>query len=181
MALTPAVIGRLLGLAALLWLGGAVLVRGLAPPAGGILGFLHLVDLVFHEAGHVIFGVLGEFAGVLGGSLNQVLIPAVCAGSFLWRGQRAAGAVCLGWTGESLADVAVYAADGRAMRLPLLAEGLVHDWNYLLSALALREHAEAVGRAILLAGVLTILGAIVLMTLDLAARAYPRDAAPDAR
>lgn len=38
--------------------------------------FLDRVDLVFHEAGHVIFGPFGEFIGILGGSLMQVLIPA---------------------------------------------------------------------------------------------------------
>ena len=165
--MNPAVAARVMGLLALLWLGGAVLVRGLAPPTGGILGFLHMVDLVFHEAGHVIFAIFGQFAGILGGSLNQVLIPAICAGYFLWHGQRAAGALCLGWTGESISDVAVYAADGRDMRLPLLADGLIHDWNWLLSALSLREQAEPVGRAVLAVGAAVILAGIVLMALEL--------------
>ncbi len=38
--------------------------------------FLNRVDLVFHEAGHVIFGFFGEFIGILGG-IMQVLIPAI--------------------------------------------------------------------------------------------------------
>jgi hypothetical protein len=45
--------------------------------------------------------------------------------------------VTLVWTGPSLADVAVYVADGRAMALPLLAEGLIHDWNFILGRLGL--------------------------------------------
>src|SRR6267142_2557437 len=117
------VVGRLVGLVVLALLTVLVLANGLAMPSGAILNFLHLIDLVFHEAGHVIFGFFGRFLGVLGGSLNQVLVPAVCTGYFLWHRQLASAAVMLFWTGESLADVAIYVADGRDMALPLLAEG----------------------------------------------------------
>ena len=126
-----------------------------------------MIDLAFHEAGHPIFGFFGRFMGVLGGSLNQVLIPAICTGYFFWHGQRAAAAVMLFWTGESVTDVAIYAADGRDMRLPLLAEGVTHDWNWILSELSLRNQAEPIGRAIFLAGVLTLLAALVLLAHDL--------------
>jgi hypothetical protein len=44
--------------------------------------FLDRVDLVFHEAGHLIFGFFGEFIGILGGSLMQVLILAIVTGYF---------------------------------------------------------------------------------------------------
>ena len=40
--------------------------------------FMHLINLPFHEAGHVIFSFLGDFLHVLGGSLNQVIVPVVC-------------------------------------------------------------------------------------------------------
>jgi len=46
-------------------------------------GFLHLPNLVFHEAGHIILSPFGRFLGVLGGSLMQVLIPCVCAVAFV--------------------------------------------------------------------------------------------------
>src|SRR5215216_6862876 len=36
--------------------------------------FLHLVNLPFHEAGHVIFGFFGDFIRSLGGTLGQLLI-----------------------------------------------------------------------------------------------------------
>src|SRR6185436_11597293 len=136
-----AVVGRAAGLLALLILGLLVLARGLTPAAGGLLAFVHLVDLVFHEAGHVIFGIFGRFLGILGGSLNQVLIPAICTGYFVWHRQPAAAAVMLFWVGESVTDVAIYVADGRDMALPLLAEGLIHDWNWILSELSLRNQA----------------------------------------
>ena len=44
--------------------------------------FLHLPDLIFHEAGHVIFSPLGQFMSVLGGSLLQFLVPVILAVSF---------------------------------------------------------------------------------------------------
>src|SRR5947208_5877276 len=161
------VMGRLIGLAVLAGLTILVLANGLTLPSGIILNFLHLINLVFHEAGHVIFGFFGRFVAVLGGSLNQVLIPAVCVIAFLHTRQRASAAVALFWTGQSLADVAVYAADGRAMALPLLAEGLIHDWNYLLGRMGLLPRAEAIGRVLFGAGALLMLGAPGFLGLDL--------------
>ena len=76
-AVNAEVIGRLVGLAMLAGLTLLVLTNGIAMPSGVILNFLHLIDLVFHEAGHVIFAFFGRFIAVLGGSLNQVLIPAL--------------------------------------------------------------------------------------------------------
>ena len=43
--------------------------------------FLHLINLLFHEAGHIIFSPFGQFMTMLGGSLMQVLVPIVCAGA----------------------------------------------------------------------------------------------------
>jgi len=157
------VVGRLVGLVVLALLTVLVLANGIAMPSGAILNFLHLIDLVFHEAGHVIFGFFGRFIGVLGGSLNQVLVPAVCTGVFLARQQYASAAVTLFWTGQSLADVAVYVADGRAMALPLLADGLIHDWNFILGRLGLLYSAESLGRLTFGLGALAMLAALGLL------------------
>jgi hypothetical protein len=161
------VVARAAGLVVLGVLTVAILRRGLVPPGSGVLGLVHMVDLVFHEAGHVIFGIFGVFMSTLGGSLNQVLVPVVCTGYFLWHGQAAAAAVMLFWAGESLVDVAVYVADGRDMKLPLLAEGLTHDWNWILSELSLRNQAEPIGRVVFTLGGLVMLAALVLLALDL--------------
>jgi hypothetical protein len=164
--MTAGVLIRGVGLLVLVVLGLMIAGRGLTPSASGVLAFVHLIDLVFHEAGHVIFGFVGQFVGMLGGSLTQVLIPAICTGHFLWHGRTAADAVTLFWTGESLVDVAIYVADGRDMALPLLAEGLVHDWNWILSELSLRDHAPALGRAVFLAGVSVLAAAVALLAVD---------------
>jgi hypothetical protein len=165
--MTAPFLARSVGLVILLVVGIMIVGRGLTPAPGGGLAFVHMIDLVFHEAGHVIFGFFGQFLGVLGGSLNQVLIPAVCTGYFLWHRQTAAAAVTLFWAGESLADVAVYVADGRDMALPLLADGLIHDWNWILSELSLRNQAAPIGRAVFVVGVLVMAAAIALLAADL--------------
>ena len=144
--------------------------QGLTFRSGGVSGFIHGIDLVFHEAGHVIFGFFGEFIAVLGGSLNQVLVPLIATIAFWRTRQWASATVTLWWMGQSLTDVAIYAADGRKKALPLLAEGLIHDWGYLLGRLGLLESAETVGRLIFLLGTLTMLAALALLALDLLRR-----------
>ena len=99
-----------------------------------VLYLVHNVNLVFHEAGHWIFGIFGnEMLGIFGGSLNQALIPAIVAASF-WLKRDAMGfAFGLFWFFENLLDIAVYMADARALVLPLIG-GLgedAHDWRNL--------------------------------------------------
>jgi len=86
--------------------------------------------------------------------------------AFVGARQWASAAGTLFWTGQSVTDVAIYAADGRARALPLLAEGLIHDWHYILGRLGLLQSAEAVGRLIFILGALTMLAALVLLGLD---------------
>lgn len=172
-------VGRAAGLVALATLTWMVVANGLALPSGVILNLLHLVDLVFHEAGHVIFGVFGRFIAVVGGSAAQILVPVICTVTFLSRKQLAAAAATLFWTGQSLADVAVYVADGKAMALPLLAEGLIHDWNYILGTVGWLDQAERLGRMTFGLGVVTMLAALALLALDLYAACYPPTVAQD--
>ena len=161
-----AVAGRGLGLLILVALTWAVLAQGLALQDGAVLAFIHGIDLVFHEAGHVIFGFFGEFLAVLGGSLTQVLMPVTATVAFLRTRQWASAAVTLFWTGQALTDVAIYAADGRARALPLLAEGLIHDWHYILGRLGLLPSAEIIGRAMFALGALTMVTSLLVLGLD---------------
>ena len=81
------------------------------------------------------------------------------------------------WTGQSLTDVAIYAADGRARALPLLADGLIHDWSYILGRLGLLQSAEMVGRFLFALGALTMLAGLALLGLDIL-RCWNATAAP---
>jgi hypothetical protein len=124
--------------------------------------FLDRMDLVFHEAGHVVFGLFGEFIGVLGGSLMQVLIPASIVAYFAWHRQQYSAAVTLFWVAQSLFNLSVYIKDARAQALPLLGgEDTLHDWNYILGRLSLLRWDQAVGNVVYTVGLVS-LGASVL-------------------
>ena len=75
--------------------------------------FLHLPDLVFHEAGHIIFLPFGRFMTVLGGSLLQVLIPVIAVVAFVRQEEPFGAAICAWWAGQNLVDLAPYIADAR--------------------------------------------------------------------
>ena len=164
-----ALIGRGAGLAVMCVLAWQVLRRGVtAAPPGLLLGILDGANLIFHEAGHVLFAFFGEFLQILGGSLTQVAMPGLCVGYFWLRRQPAALAATLFWTGESLTNVAVYVGDARRLALPLLGgEGTTHDWNYLLGRLGLLDQADLLGRLVFTVGALAILGAVALLAADL--------------
>lgn len=112
----------------------------------------HLIDgvnLLIHEAGHVIFRPFGEFLMIAGGSLFQVIMPALFVGYFIFQRQYYSAALVLFWVGESILNVSVYAGDAQAMQLPLLGgDDSGHDWNYLLSSLNLLPATAKVAGAI---------------------------------
>ncbi|MCX5808971.1 MAG: J domain-containing protein, partial [Proteobacteria bacterium] len=82
--------------------------------------FMHNISLPFHEAGHLIFGILGDFMGVLGGTLLQIIIPLVCLGAFLRRADTFSASIALWWVGQNFIDAAPYINDARKQELMLL-------------------------------------------------------------
>ena len=126
--------------------------------------FLDLVDLAIHEAGHLIFRIFGEFLGIAGGSLFQVIMPAVFVGYFIWHYKYYSAAVVMFWVGQSILNVYVYAADAVVMQLVLTSgftgsEGSFHDWNYMLTRTGLIGSTKLVAGVIRIVGTLTILAA----------------------
>jgi hypothetical protein len=138
--------------------------------------FLHLPNLVFHEAGHVVFSPFGQFMTMLGGSVFQILVPVICAATFRWQhDNRFAAAVCTWWAGQNLVDVAPYIADARRLQLVLLggrtgAEVEGHDWEYLLSSMRLLHLDHTLGRWAHGLGTLVMLSALAWAVLLLAQR-----------
>ena len=113
---------------------------------------LHLVNLPFHEAGHLLFMPFGRFMTILGGSLGQILMPLVCLGTFLLKTRDPfGGSVALWWTAENFMDVAPYINDARAMDLLLLGgftgkEVDAHDWNNLLTMLGWLQYDHGLAK-----------------------------------
>lgn len=124
--------------------------------------FLDLVDLAIHETGHLIFRIFGEFVGIAGGSLFQVIMPAAFVGYFIWHFKYYSAAIVLFWVGQSILNVWVYAADAVVMQLVLTSgftgsEGSFHDWNYMLTRVGLIGNTKMVAGVIRFTGTLTII------------------------
>ncbi len=121
----------------------------------------HLIDgvnLLIHEAGHIIFMPFGEFMMIAGGSLFQLIMPAAFVIYFYLNDKPYSAALVLFWVGESLLNVSVYAGDSIALQLPLLGgQDTIHDWNYLLGRLGWLNQTQAI------AGLLRLLATLVIL------------------
>jgi hypothetical protein len=130
--------------------------------------FLHLVNLPFHEAGHIFFRPLGAFITSLGGTLGQLLMPSICTGVLLVRTRDPFGAsVALWWGGENFLDIAPYINDARAGQLPLVGGNFghsapygFHDWQYLLTESGLLQYDHVLAKVAFVMG-----SAIMLLSL----------------
>ncbi|HRH86605.1 MAG TPA: hypothetical protein PLO41_07145 [Rubrivivax sp.] len=124
--------------------------------------FLHGPLLIFHEAGHVIFRIFGAWVGVLGGTLAQLLLPALIVAAFLWKNRDPFGAAFGLWLlGVSLLDVAPYMYDALQPQLTLLngsvGEQGGHDWIFLFESLGLLPRAQFIGATTHKLGALVLL------------------------
>jgi len=129
--------------------------------------FWHVVNLPFHEAGHVVFRAFGRIMHSLGGSLGQLLMPVICFLVFLLKTRdQFAASFSIWWLGENFLDMAPYINDARSLSLPLLGGNTgysspygFHDWEFILTELGLARHDH------LLAGCSRLTG-IFLMALS---------------
>ena len=124
--------------------------------------FIHRPLLIFHEAGHVIFGVFGEWMMYFGGTLGQLVMPAVMGGALLWKNRDPFGASLGLWLlGVSLLDVAPYVYDALHPQLMLLSgttgEEGGHDWIWLLSVSGKLAKAQVFGALIHKLGAVVVL------------------------
>lgn len=122
--------------------------------------FLDYVNLPFHEFGHLFFGVLGETAGVWGGTLMQLIIPAGILLYFLVRKETGGVFFSSFWLGENLLNIAVYINDARTLALPLVGGG-EHDWNIILGHFGMLRHDHTI------AGVVKALGWFIMIAATL--------------
>lgn len=132
---------------------------------------LHLTVILFHEAGHVLFGPFGEALGVAGGALGQLLMPLTCAIALGRGGDRFGAALCAAWTSLSLIDVAVYAYDAADPVLPLIGGGTgadrFHDFVFLFDRYGQLGHARGWGRAMKAVGALGAAASLVWAAVEL--------------
>lgn len=131
--------------------------------------FWHLVNLPFHEAGHLIFRPFGRLMTSLGGSLGQLLMPLVCLVVFLIKTRDTfAAAFALWWFGQNFLDLAPYINDARSLTLPLLGGNTgrtspygFHDWEFILKEIGWIKHDHALAHFAHILGCLLMIFALV--------------------
>jgi len=98
-------------------------------------GFIPILDhanLLFHEAGHPIVGIISSRLEPYGGTLGQLVFPCVVVVSS-WRGGKPIGlAAAAIWFFENWFNISRYMADARRLELPLVGGG-DHDWNTIFA------------------------------------------------
>jgi hypothetical protein len=88
---------------------------------------------------------------VYGGTIFQLLFPALFAHHF-WRRRQAPGfAAMLLWLAESLMNVGRYMKDARAQALPLVGGG-EHDWTEIFGRFGVLAHDVGIGNSVRLLG-----------------------------
>lgn len=121
--------------------------------------FLHLVNLPFHEFGHILFSPMGPFMMFLGGSLFQILLPLLPLVVFMLKQRdNFAASIMLWWVGQNFIDVSVYIADAPYRIIPLTTGNEdSHDWWNLLSVTNSLDSAGTYATLCYLLGALIIL------------------------
>lgn len=109
---------------------GAFLVYAAANASGFL--FIDFANLLFHEAGHAVFGWAGYYTRILGGTIGELLVPLACTLVFIRRGETTAVACCAFWSFENLLYIAAYMADARRAALPLVGSD-ESDWTILFT------------------------------------------------
>jgi len=147
-------------------------------------GPLLMIDVVFvpiHEGGHLLFSYFGRFLNVAGGTLLQLAVPFTLAAYFAFQRQLQGTAFCAFFCFEQLLPIATYMADARAQELPLLTVGdpefVIHDWNYLFSALGVLDHDTQIATCVRAIGWLGMFGTVAWF----AWKSWSTEPAPPAR
>lgn len=123
--------------------------------------FIDNINLIFHEAGHVIFMLFGQFIYILGGSLFQIIFPLLFVFYFYRKEEYFSASLLLFWVGQNIINVSVYASDAIVMQLPLLGgDSSQHDWNNLLQMSGVLQYTNEIGSGIFITGIIVIVIAI---------------------
>ena len=131
--------------------------------------FFHLVNLPFHEAGHILFRPFGRFMTSLGGSLFQLMMPLICMVAFLLSTRDPyAASLAFWWFGENFLDLAPYINDARRLVLPLIGGNTgktspygFHDWEFILKEAGILHYDRALAQFAHKLGIIIMIAAFV--------------------
>lgn len=129
--------------------------------------FMQNVNLIFHEAGHVVFALFGNTFMLLGGSLLEVIVPLSVTLQFLRQRAYFSAAFGCWWLHSALMSVSIYISDASARKLPLITGDLnTHDWFQLLLSWRMLQYDGAIGFLVWLFGLGAVAGIIFCLSKD---------------
>ncbi len=121
---------------------GLFLLHALADDDGFLL--IDHVNLIVHEAGHLLFSWLGATRGLWGGTLLELIVPLALAAYFAFHRQTTRAAFAAFFFFENFLYIATYMTDARVQMLPLVTVGDPslggHDWFQIFASLGLLPH-----------------------------------------
>jgi len=123
-------------------------------------GFLIIdfANLMIHEAGHMLFAPFGYTIRILGGTLNELLVPLLCAAAFWWKRETTAVAFCSFWFFENFLYIGSYMSDARTAAQPLVGSD-ESDWTILFTQWGVLIHDQQIGQTMRDLGYLGMLAA----------------------
>jgi hypothetical protein len=109
------------------------------------------VNLIFHEAGHIILIFISRFLSILGGTIFEIGVPLAVIVHFLRKKQYFAAGFAAWWTSTALISVSTYASDARTQLIPLLGgDSVTHDWFSILNTLNMLTYDQQIGEFFLI-------------------------------
>jgi hypothetical protein len=152
--------------AAIAAIAACVLLGAIALVAREPVPLLSLVNLGFHELGHLLTYPFPDVVTAVMGSATQLLVPLGLAAYFAWRRRDRIGAgVCLAWAAVNAQEWSVYRADAPFEELELI--GGEHDWAFALDRLGWMEAADELAAGLYLLGWALLLAGLTLCALSL--------------
>jgi hypothetical protein len=113
--------------------------------------FIDFINLIFHEAGHVIFIIFPDIITAIMGSGFQLLIPATFVVYFYQKRELLSANLLMLWFAQNFVNVSVYVRDSIPMQLELLGgDSVTHDWNFILGQLGLLGQSAFIANCLLL-------------------------------
>jgi hypothetical protein len=125
-----------------------------------LFSLLNGANILFHEAGHLLFSFFGEYLMIWGGTLLQLLFPLGLALGFITKQQPASAAVMAWWFGQNFFGISAYIKDARAQILPFIG-GEQHDWEYILRFHKVLDYDQGVGNAAWWLGFILMTAAVI--------------------
>ncbi|MDC0357885.1 hypothetical protein OAO01_03645 [Oligoflexia bacterium] len=155
---------------------GALLPKGVPAVVALIPSAIGWVNVIIHETGHMVFGLLGYGIGVAGGTLAQLLAPLAVSFSALRQRMPIAIAVCVVWLGQNFIQISPYIADARERKVdffqwwaafggPIMETGSKthHDWYIMLNAVHLLWADKLIATLFFIVGAFLMFGAIACL------------------